>query len=330
MPNLDNILHGIGIPLSALASVIFGMMVLSFPLGTYVVFNSSIGDDIDHSFPLEQFDIFIAGINLGIPFNFEIGDMFIVFWSIFLILFIITFLGPKYSFLKSINLLLNKQTTDSDSNYLVNIIKWFSIIVVTSGVINFIQESFGVTTLPPEYTNDLTLFLAITISPITEELGFRVMLIGIPLFLIFAHKSSFGFFFRSLWHPYRNLHIMQHKRAISIIIAVGLFFGLAHIITGEPWSEGKFAQATISGIIIGWVYYRYGLISAILVHWATNYFIYSYIFFISDLNQISIQNVLSNSMIGTFEIILVITGVLSIAMITINYFNTKNHKKLSM
>ena len=330
MPNLDNILHGIGIPLSALASVIFGMMVLSFPLGTYVVFNSSIGDDIDYSFPLEQFDIFIAGINLGIPFNFEIGDMFIVFWSIFLILFIITFLGPKYNFLKSINLLLNKQNIDSDANYLVNIIKWFSIIVVISGVINFIQETFGVTTLPPEYTNDLTLFLAITISPITEELGFRVMLIGIPLFLIFAHKSSFRFFFRSLWHPYNNLHIMQHKRAISIIIAVGLFFGLAHIITGEPWSEGKFAQATISGIIIGWVYYRYGLISAILVHWATNYFIYSYIFFISDLNQISIQNVLSHSMIGTFEIILVITGVLSIAMITINYFNTKNHKKLSI
>ena len=330
MPNLNNILHGIGIPLSALTSVIFGMMVLSFPLGTYVVFNSSIGDDIDYSFPLEQFDIFIAGINLGIPFDFEIGDMFIVFWSIFLILFIITFLGPKYNFLKSINLLLNKQNTDSDANYLVNIIKWFSIIVVISGVINFIQETFGVTTLPPEYTNDLTLFLAITISPITEELGFRVMLIGIPLFLIFAHKSSFRFFFRSLWHPYNNLHIMQHRRAISIIIVVGLFFGLAHIITGEPWSEGKFAQATISGIIIGWVYYRYGLISAILVHWATNYFIYSYIFFISDLNQISIQNVLSHSMIGTLEIILVITGVLSIAMITINYFNTKNHKKLSI
>ena len=330
MPNLNNILRSIGIPLSALVSVIFGMMILSFPLGAYVVFNSNIGDDIDYNFPLEQFDIFIAGINLGIPLDFEIGDMFIIFWSIFLILFVITFLGPKYNFLKSINLLLNKQKTDSDANYLVNIIKWFSIIVVISGVINFIQESFGVTTLPPEYTNDLTLFLAITISPITEELGFRVMLIGIPLFLIFAHKSSFGFFFRSLWHPYRNLHIMQHKRAISIIIAVGLFFGLAHIITGEPWSEGKFAQATISGIIIGWVYYRYGLISAILVHWATNYFIYSYIFFISDLNQISIQNVLSNSMIGTFEIILVITGVLSIAMITINYFNTKNHKKLSM
>ena len=170
MSNLNNILHGIGIPLSALISVIFGMMILSFPLGTYTVFNSNIGDDIDYNFTLEKFDVFIAGLNLGIPFDFEIGDMFIVFWSIFLILFVVTFLGPKNNFLKSISNLLNKKKDDSDANYLVNIIKWFSIIVVISGIINFIQESFGVSTQPPEYVNDLTLFLAITISPITEEL----------------------------------------------------------------------------------------------------------------------------------------------------------------
>jgi len=328
--HLNNILHGFGIPLSALVSVIFGMMILSFPLGTYTLFNSEIGDDIDYSFPLDQFDIFIAGINLGIPIEYEIGDVFLVFWSIFLILFVITFLGPRNNFLQTISQLLTKDKINTDANYLVNVIKWFSVIVVISGIINFIQESFGISTLPPEYTNDLTLFLAITISPITEELGFRVMLIGIPLFLIFAHKSSIKFFFSVLWHPYNNLHIMQHKRAISIIIVVGLFFGLAHIISGEPWSEGKFAQATISGIIIGWVYYRYGLISAILVHWATNYFIYSYIFFLSDLNQISIQNTLSHSMIVTLELILIVTGIISISMIILNYFNTKNQKKLSM
>ena len=330
MSHLNNILHGFGIPLSALVSVIFGMMILSFPLGTYTLFNSEIGDDIDYSFPLDQFDIFIAGINLGIPIEYEIGDVFLVFWSIFLILFVITFLGPRNNFLQTISQLLTKDKINTDANYLVNVIKWFSVIVVISGIINFIQESFGISTLPPEYTNDLTLFLAITISPITEELGFRVMLIGITLFLIFAHKSSIKFFFSVLWHPYNNLHIMQHKRAISIIIVVGLFFGLAHIISGEPWSEGKFAQATISGIIIGWVYYRYGLISAILVHWATNYFIYSYIFFLSDLNQISIQNTLSHSMIVTLELILIVTGIISISMIILNYFNTKNQKKLSM
>ena len=329
MSKLNRILHGIGIPLSALTSVIFGMMILSFPLGTYTVFNSDIGDDIDYSFPLDRLDVFVAGINLGIPIEFEIGDMFIIFWSVFLILFVITFLGPKNNFLKSVSHLLTQERTESDDNYLINIIKWFSIIVVVSGVISFIQESFGVSTLPPEYTNDLTLFLAITISPITEELGFRVMLIGIPLFLMFAHKSSIGFFFKAVWHPYKNLHITKYSRVIGIIIAVGIFFGLAHIITGEPWSEGKFAQAAISGIIIGWVYYRYGLICAILVHWATNYFIYSYIFFISDLNQISLQNAVTHSMIGTLEIILVLTGIISISMLLINYFNKKNQRELS-
>ena len=330
MSNLENIIHGVGIPFSALTSVIFGLMIVSFPLGAYAIFNSEIGDDIDYNFPLEKFDMFIAGVNIQLPLEYEIGDIFITLWSIFIILFVISFLGPKKNFMKNISDILSNGKTSFSDNYMINIIKWFSIIVLTSGIINFIQESFGVSTLPPAYTNDLTLFLAITISPITEELGFRVMLIGIPLFLIFAHKSSIKFFFSVLWHPHNNLHMMEHKRAISIIVVVGLFFGLAHIISGEPWSEGKFAQAAVSGIIIGWVYYRYGLISAILIHWATNYFIYSYIFFISDLNQISIHNALSHSMIGTLEIILVATGIISLGMVILNYFNQKNQKKLSI
>ncbi len=45
-------------------SVIFGLMIVSFPLGAYAIFNSDIGDDIDYTFPLEKFDIFIAGVNV--------------------------------------------------------------------------------------------------------------------------------------------------------------------------------------------------------------------------------------------------------------------------
>ena len=67
MSHLENILHVVGIPFSALTSVIFGLMIVSFPLGAYAVFNSDIGDDIDYSFPLEKFDMFVAGVNLQIP-----------------------------------------------------------------------------------------------------------------------------------------------------------------------------------------------------------------------------------------------------------------------
>ena len=198
-----------------------------------------------------------------------------------------------------------------------------------SGVINFVQESFGIVTEPPESTNDLILFLAVTIAPIIEEIGFRVILIGIPLFLIYSFKTSIRSFFHVLWHPYENLHIVDNKKAILLIVLVGIFFGAAHIISGEPWSSGKFAQAAVSGIIIGWVYYRYGLIAAILIHWATNYFIFSYVFAVSEINNISVENAISHTMINTLEIILVVTGIISIAIIIMNFINSKNQSEVN-
>ena len=289
MSHLENILHGIGIPFSALTSVIFGLMIVSFPLGAYAIFNSEIGDNIDYNFPLEKFDMFVAGINLQLPLEYEIGDIFIIIWSVFIILFVISFLGPKKNFLNVIGDILSSGKNSFSENYMINIIKWFSILVLISAVITIIQESFGIVTEPPDTANDLILFLQISLAPITEEIGFRLILIGIPLFLLYSHKSSIKFFFKSLWNPYSNLHIYENRKALALIIGVGIFFGLAHVISGEPWTNGKILQASIGGIILGWVYFRYGLAAAIILHWATNYFIYSYLFLISEISGISVQ-----------------------------------------
>ena len=323
MSRLENILHGVGIPFSALTSVIFGLMIVSFPLGAYAIFNSEIGDDIDYNFPLEKFDMFIAGVNLQIPLEYEIGDIFIVAWSIFVILFVISFIGPKKNFVKIISDILSDGKNTLHDNYMVNIIKWFSILVLISAVITIIQESFGIITEPPDTPNDLILFLQLSLAPITEEIGFRLILIGIPLFLIYSHKSSIKFFLKSLWNPYSNLHIYEKRKAIALIIGVGIFFGVAHVISGDPWTSGKILQASIGGIILGWVYFRYGLAAAIILHWATNYFIYSYLFLISEINGISVQNATNHSMIGTFEIILIISGIISSIMVLLKYKNSK-------
>ena len=324
MSRLENILHGFGIPFSALTSVIFGLMIVSFPLGAYAIFNSNIGDDIDYNFPLEKFDIFIAGINIQLPIEYEIGDVFVIFWAIFIILFIMTFLGPKKNFIKTIGDILSNEKNSLADNYMLNIIKWFSILVLISAVITIVQEAFGIITEPPDTKNDLILFLQLSIAPITEEVGFRLVLIGIPLFLIYSHKSSIKFFIKSLWAPYSTLHIYDKKKVFVIITIVGIFFGVAHVISGEPWTTGKILQASIGGIILGWVYFRYGLAAAIMLHWATNYFIYSYLFLISEINGISLQNASSHSMIGTFEIILIISGMISVAMLLLNYKNSHN------
>jgi hypothetical protein len=326
----NKLMQALGIPFSALVSVIFGLMILSFPIGAYVVFNSNIGDGVGFDFPIDSFNFFPAGIGLEIPIEFELGDVFIGLWCVFLIIFSIAMFGPKTNFLKSLSPLMSEGKYDSRSNYLVSVIKWFAILIVVSGIIEFIQSSIGITIEPPVQSDVLIQFFWVTAAPISEEIGFRIMLIGIPLYLIYSQKTSIKLFFKSLWHPSRTLNIFESKKAIILIVIVGLFFGVAHIISGEPWSIGKFAQASASGIIIGWVYYKHGFPSALLVHWSTNYFIFSYVYFLADINEITIKNAFSHSLASSLEILLIITGVISVAMILLNYVNKKKEKNLEI
>jgi uncharacterized membrane protein YidH (DUF202 family) len=318
----------LGIPFSALVSVIFGLMILAFPLGAYVVFNSNLEDSVRYDFPLDGFNFFFVGIGFEIPIEFELGDVFIGLWCVFIILFSIAVLGPKTNFLKALSPVMSEGKYETKSNYLVSVIKWFAILIVISGIIDFVQQSLGIPTESPQQSDVLIQFFNVTTAPLSEEIGFRVMLIGIPLFLIYSQRLSIKLFFKSLWNPTQSLNISENKKAIILIVIVGIFFGLAHIISGEPWSFGKFAQATAGGIIIGWVYFKHGFPSAILVHWATNYFIFSYVYFLADINEITIKNAFSHSLTNSLEILLIITGVISIAMLFLNYVNLKKEKRL--
>lgn len=313
----------------ALLSVIFGMMLLSFPFGVFVVFNTDIGDDINFQYPLNNLDIF-KELGYLTPFDIEIGDVFIILWSIYAILFTIAMFGPDKGFLKALSANLSHEKLETKSNYMITITKWFSILILMSIIIDFIQQGFGIVTVPPSVDNNLAQFLYVSMSPIVEELGFRVILIGLPLFVFYSHKLSIKHFFKSIWNPNRNLHIYDSRKTLFLIVLVGIFFGLAHIMTGEPWSEGKFAQATVSGIILGWLYFRFGLITAILVHWGTNYFIFSYANFVSQINEMTIEAAFSHPLINTMEMLFLISGIFSVFVLLITYFNSKKEQTLKI
>ena len=100
------------------------------------------------------------------------------------------------------------------------------------------------------------------------------------------------------------MDIYDAKKAFLLVIFVGVLFGFAHIAFGDSWSTGKFAQAAASGIILGWVYLRYGFVASLMIHWAANYFVFSYGNFISQLNAISIEDAFSHSLMSTLEILL--------------------------
>ncbi|MHB8601878.1 MAG: CPBP family intramembrane glutamic endopeptidase [Nitrosotalea sp.] len=323
METIDKIIKTLFIPYSGLLSVIFGVMILSFPIGAYVMYNSEIGKEINYQYPINGLDLFVGGIGYKVPISFEMGDAFMISWTIFLILFSVSYFGPEDSLLKTLSNMMSKGLKNLRGNALVNMMAWFSILILFSVIIESIQQSFGVKIESPVSTNDLIRFFQLGISPLTEETGFRVLLIGVPLFLMFSHSASWKTFFKSLWRPSKYLSISSYKKPMILIITIGLLFGVAHIISGTPWSPGKVTQATVAGIIIGWVYVRYGFAPAVLVHWATNYFLFSYLYFISSLSQSTPVSDSSNPFSNTLEVILVGTGIIAITIKILEYIESR-------
>ena len=298
-------------------------MIISFPVGAYVIFNSNIGKEINFQYPLDGLNVFLGGIGYKMPIHFEIGDGFIFIWCVYLVLFTISLTGPRLNLFKALSLLMIEGWQNIKNNALLGMITWFSILIVFSVIIDLIQNSFGINIESPESKNRLIQFFEVTTSPLSEEVGFRILLIGLPLFAMFSHKASLKHFFKSLWQPSKNLEITNYKKVIALILTVAIFFGAAHIISGTPWSTGKFTQATVAGIIIGWVYFRYGFAPAVLIHWSTNYFIFSYVFFTSEISQSTGTGEFSNPFSNALEVLLLVTGGIAIVCNALNCIKSK-------
>lgn len=140
-------------------------------------------------------------------------------------------------------------------------------------------------------------FFAVTYSPLVEEIGFRVIPIGIfliaYLFVIGRERMgtlSGGEFLKVLFliplHPDKAKELLGVRtvrefgiRGISLaewimIIFTSVVFGLVHI--GGGWEAGKSISASINGLAFGLVYLLYGVQAPILLHWFFNYYISGY------------------------------------------------------
>ena len=324
MQNQNKILQLLGIPFTAVLSILFGLLLISFPIGIYIVFESDIGESINYDYPITHLDIFQNSSFYQSNVDLSLGDVFVVLWLFYLFIFVISILGPKQNFLKSISTLVSFGKYNAELNYMFGVTKWLSILVLVSGIINLVQESFGIVTVPPLAENDLIQFFYVSLAPLFEEFVFRIILVGIPLFALYSSRASFRYFLKCLWTP-ASLNIVDSKKAILVIVFVGVLFGFAHIAFGDSWTEGKFAQATAGGIILGWVYLRYGFVASLLIHWATNYFIFAYAHLISQINYVPLELAFSNPLMFTLESLFLISGILAISILIFNKFYSKNN-----
>ena len=155
-------------------------------------------------------------------------------------------------------------------------------LAFSASVIDELVNSSGVAIGGP--TGDpLELLVGFTTAPLVEELGFRVVLIGIVA-LILSIGRPWRDALGSLWRPSRALEgaAVGSGAAILIWAATGfsaLTFGACHVVCGSSWDIGKFPEAAYGGLVLGILYVKYGFHVAVLVHWGINYFGGIYAFF---------------------------------------------------
>ena len=317
-------------------AIIFFMVIvtgISFGIGLYLVFFTNLGGEINwvDNVPLDFLLLSIFGFQ---SIYFNLGIAFLLFWFVYLICYVYCFLNPislkELPFLRAIirsdnayTQIEKKNGNGAFDNYLMITLSWFSAYFILSILIDVIQQIFGVKLGNPLTDNPLLSFFYLSAAPLNEEIFFRVILMGLPLFLIFVPLGR-GKFLSTLNHPYSRIHEYKGKyttAGIIIIIVLSSFvFGLSHVIFGGGYEIGKITQAALGGLIIGWIYYRYGLSTAITFHWISNYVFFAYSILGFYLFQTPWNTESDNLLLGIVSIGFIIIGILFLYQLTFKIF----------
>jgi hypothetical protein len=228
---------------------------------------------------------FVTLFVFSLPFKFSFGGLFIVLWTIYLILFAVVLNGPFRNIIQSL-----KDATKKDgvgglmSNSAFALFMVFPVALWGSILLALLQQTAGIPTgnLPP--TDPLLEFLELSIAPLREEIGFRVIPIGVVALSILFSRGRIKDGIMALWHPSRYLKrndtpSSYNRDRIIMFILIGIsagLFGAAHVLLGAGWDIGKVSQAAGVGVALGALYYEYGFAATVLLHWGFDYVVDSY------------------------------------------------------
>ena len=70
--------------------------------------------------------------------------------------------------------------------------------------------------------------------------------------------------------------------------------------------------------------------ASLLIHWATNYFVFSYAYFISQINLISVENAFSHSLMSSLELLLLLSGISSVSILIARKFFSEQKSDLQI
>lgn len=146
---------------------------------------------------------------------------------------------------------------------------WTMVCFVTTTIISFIVSLLsmgagsGIT--PPEGLpggiDPEGLFLYAN-AAVWEEIEFRVLYMGVPMMLVALYLK------KSNWWKCLFGGFGISRLSVILIVVSAIIFGFAHY---EAWGLMKVVAVTLGGIVMGYMFARFGLFATIVMHFLTDY-----------------------------------------------------------
>jgi membrane protease YdiL (CAAX protease family) len=256
------------------------ILVASLPVGLYTVFYTRLSGNVTYAHSIHQLYFYIGLSPIFIPVQSTVGTAFIGYYTLYAILIGLAAVQAR-NIASAVKLGVKKGFGGFMSNPLLGTIILLGALLFATFLVDIVQTSAGVQ-VGGLSGDPLELFLSIVIAPLAEEIGFRLALIGIPMFIIGLLAAGPSRAVRALWRPSAVWEDTPQgstsggtKTLAKVIAYVTLalssvLFGLAHYVSGAGWGIGKITEAGVAGLILGYAYIRYGFHSDIIMHWSVN------------------------------------------------------------
>ena len=257
-----------------LAFLTLALMILAFPVGIYTYYFTSLSTAYSASSAISGVYFFV-GPSVGfLPLSTTFGAVFMALLVIYAAMLVLAarqgrslFASVKASFREGFEAFFT-------NNLMVAVIS-ISFLIFTVVLFDQLETSSGIP-IGGLSGDAFELLSSLTIAPLREEIGFRLLMIGI-LTVVACVGLPWKTALKSFWRPSAAYEARGGDTVTTAILAVGLVissvtFGLVHIYSGSGWEIGKLPVATYAGFVLGYLYIKYGLHMAVLAHWGTDFF----------------------------------------------------------
>lgn len=281
-----DILKGVIIALSLAMAFLF-ILSIFYTVDGYV--KAYMGSSPDIIFKrIRVFPLYIGPVPILIPISIlyspTLSEFMVFLLFIYSICLFKTFFDGKKSIISVI-----RTFGDIRENSFISLTSYTNATLIIIILIQALQEKVGVETGHLTYKNELVKYLSVAMAPLIEEIGFRIFIIGILITCIYVglmglRNVRFSDILKTLIYPsYGEEKVIEctginllYKPAIIAIVISSIIFGLIHYLYGSGWEIGKITTATIAGLLLGYLYYKYGLPASIMSHYTFNHLLTTY------------------------------------------------------